>query len=261
MTRSIYQLSLVAFYEEKDNNVLWGKINKIQSIILNDISNNYKPYKMEQIHGTIIGLEGAILEGNLIGKNYKEIENKEVRLDIRAIINFVLETKPIKIKIGGFNNNDNDIFTSRGETPFNRSFSIQRNIIVAMGWPYSNGNYSPVLDTMRRRLSKFGALHKYYNKPNSHDNDFFFVLGNLKAPLNDTQKNSLLLKIQKEMTDWENITAEINTKNISIIKYEDTKFKNATSLKLEDALEQIELLENSYPEFNYAANWLNTPEK
>ena len=114
---------------------------------------------------------------------------------------------------------------------------------------------------MRRKLSKFGALHKYYNKPNSYDNDFFFVLGNLKSPVNEEQKNNLLLKIQKEMTGWQDITAEINTKNISIVKYEDTKFKNAIFYSLRDALDQIESLINSYPEFDCAINWLNTPEK
>ena len=130
-----------------------------------------------------------------------------------------------------------------------------------MGWPHFHDSYSPVLDTMRRRLSKFGALHKYYNQIKSFDNDFFFVLGNLKNPLNESQKNSLLLRIQEEMKGWENVTTILRSESISIIRYEDTKFSNSTSISLEDALKQIKTLEHSYPEFNFAVNWLNTPKK
>ena len=262
MTRSICQLTLVAFFGKKEENELWEKIGEIQSKIKNVLQNNYEPYDDDKIHGTIVGLEGAILEGRLIGKNYIEIENKEVSLEIDKIINFINGTDlvPMEIKIGGFKD-INDKFTSRGEIPFNRSFSIQKNVIVVMGWPFSNGNYSPVLNTLRRRLSQFGALHKYYNKPNSYDNDFFFVLGNLKSSINAAQKNELL-SIRDDMAKWKNITADITNSNIRIIKYKDTKFKEcncADSLGLAYALEQIESLKNSYPIYDYAVNWLNTP--
>lgn len=61
------------------------------------------------------------------------------------------------------------------------------------------------------------------------------------------------------MSTWKNITAEINTKNASITKYEDTKLKNAIPYKLREALKKIRELEKSYPKIEYASNWLNTP--
>ncbi|GAX60958.1 amine oxidase [Candidatus Scalindua japonica] len=61
------------------------------------------------------------------------------------------------------------------------------------------------------------------------------------------------------MAGWKNITTNINTENISIIKYEDTKFNEAISINLQDALKNIKTLGDCYPEFDYAVNWLNTP--
>jgi len=255
MANPVTQLSLVAYYGEKDTNELWTKIGEIQSLIQSELPDVFEPYEKTRIHGTIIGLEGIRRAGELIGKNYKDIQNKNVKLDIEAVIHFVLETSllPMQIKFSGFNNADVN-FTSRGETPANRSITIQGDIIVMMGWPHTNNSYSPQLDTLRRRLSRFGALHKYYVAPNSYDNDFFLVLGNLKSPLDEEKRVSLLSRLRKEMDSWDNITIELNTENICLVQYEDTKLRKARPIKLSEASGMIESLEKSYPEEEVTLN-------
>ena len=249
MTSPTTQLSLVAFYGEKGKNELWDKIDKIQSMIHQEIHDVFEPYEKTRLHGTIIGLEGLRIRGELISKNFIEIQKKEVKLDVEAVINFMLETNllPLEIKFSGFNH-ANVNFTSRGDTPANRSISIQGNMIVLIGWPHINSSYSPQLDTIRRRLSSFGALHKYYVASNSYDNDFFLVLGNLNSSLDDVKRRNLLSRIREEIDGWDNITIELKTENLCIVQYEDVKLRKATSIRLKDALTMIKTLEHSYPE-------------
>ena len=263
MKISVSQLSLAAFYGEKDINDLWDKIDDIQKLIEDDISNKYESYTKEQIHGTIIGLEGVRLNDKLLSKNYKELVNKEYDLELDSILEYIINTEmfPITIKIGGYQNNKKYSFTSRGEIPYNRSFSVQRDTLVAMGWPYKDNNYTPILDTLRRELGKLGGLHKYHDQVNSFDNDFFFVLGNLKFPLTENEKNNLQLKIRNEMTSWNETYLTIHKDDLRVIQYEDTKFRNANAYKIKDAIKNINFLKKCYPEINFAHNRLTAPDQ
>lgn len=263
--KEIRQNSLVAFFGEKTSSSnFWSKIKELQIVLenrLNNKSNNYIPYEIEKIHGTIIGLEAAKIDNSIVNKNYLEIQSKIFELDLESILNYLNKSEllPFEVKIGGFENKEY-LFTSRGASPYERSFSVQKEIIVAMGWPFSNNSYNPVLDTIRRRLSTFGGLHKYHAKPDSFDNDLFFVLGNLKEEL--TKKDSIEIKnfILDEMKTWKNTFIKIDKTDLGIVSYKDTQFKNnPIHYSLDEAMNKIDELKSFYPkyfEINKNKNWL-----
>lgn len=264
--KEIRQITLVAFYGEKKKNIeFWKKIEKIQNILetkLNLTSENYVRYLSNQIHGTIIGLEASQFNSSIISKNFLENQNMIVELDLLSILENVYHSDllPFELKIGGFENKDYS-FTSRSLSPFDRSISIQGKIIVTMGWPFSNETYIPVLDTIRRRLSRFGGLHKYHSIPDSYDNDFFFVLGNLVNPLEKEESKKIRKLIQEEMQKWNDTRITIRNNDLGIVAYKDTKLKEDPKYyTIEKAIKSIHELKKFYPKYENAIktkDWLD----
>ena len=115
-----------------------------------------RPYRLEQVHATIIGLE------------------RTPSSKLAGVVEYLRNDFPsFTVQIGGFREGATYDFTSRGLHPFARSFSVQGNTAVAMGWPPANA-----LDDVRRTLhDRLGASHRYYQSPEDVDNDFYFVLG------------------------------------------------------------------------------------
>jgi hypothetical protein len=257
----IRQISLVAFYGEKDlDNIFWKHIENIQNILGKNLNDDYQRYQSKQIHGTIIGLEAAQFDSSLIGKNFLENQNKIVRLDLSSILDYIYNSDllPFEIKVGGFENKD-EVFTSRGLLPFQRSFFIQSDTVVTMGWPFKENTYMPVLDTLRRRLSYYGALHKYHTAPDSYDNDFFFVLGNLAKPLTKKVSEDLQELVQNEMQSWKGTNIKLTKNDLGIVAYKGTRLKDAKFFSLKEAMNCMDELRNFYPKYENAIknnDWL-----
>ena len=62
MEPSAKQLTLVSFYGEK-NAEFAAWIRKIQQLLSAELGTDFEPYSLDQIHGTIIGLDGTIYVG------------------------------------------------------------------------------------------------------------------------------------------------------------------------------------------------------
>jgi hypothetical protein len=110
-------------------------------------------------------------------------------------------TFPLQVQVGGFRNRDYP-FVSRGQRPYERSFSIQGDKAVLMGWPIrgepsanivqskteliqENRVYPTALDDIRRSSQNCNVLHAYHRSLTDIDNDFYFRIGLIKnAPLN-----------------------------------------------------------------------------
>jgi hypothetical protein len=87
---------------------------------------------------------------------------------------------PLTVRLGGHRPEVPAAFTSRGMHPFERSFSVQGNALVLMGWPadtVKNGDTARPLDDLRRALNGAGFLHRYHKAPDAVDNDFYMVVG------------------------------------------------------------------------------------
>ncbi len=99
----------------------------------------------------------------------------------------------LQVQIGGFQDRTYP-FTSRNARPYERSFSIQGDRAVVMGWPIrgepmsvpettfedlvrESRIYPMTLDAVRRAAQGFGILHGYHEKLTDIDNDLFFRIG------------------------------------------------------------------------------------
>src|SRR5688572_14790800 len=114
--------TLVAYYGKKSDE-LAEFIRFFQSKISGYLGSAFRPYEMEQVHGTIIGLEGQHVHGKWLNKNFLEQRQEERAMDFGQILGF-LRSKNIpdcNIRVGGFRHYEPSAFTSRGHHPYLRS--------------------------------------------------------------------------------------------------------------------------------------------
>lgn len=243
------QLSLVAFYGQKTPHPLWEKIAEIQQGLKKALADNFTPYTKEQLHATITGLEALRYHGRLLGKNYLELRQRYVSIDLRAIIRFLKTTSllPMTVRFGGFEEGEKT-FTSRQVGPFERSFSIQEDKVVLIGWPFRRTHYIPAVDDLRHKLCRFGCLHKYFINPDSYDNDLYLDIGRLRTPLDEQKKASLEKEFRNQMAAWTAITIELHHEELRIVAYEDTELKKVHTFTLSVAGASLKKLADLYPE-------------
>ena len=95
---------------------------------------SFTPYEPQQVHSTIIGLEGRRDGNRVLNMNYLRLQNQRRYMDVEPLneaINHALELLPLQIRFGGFRRFEHYPFTSRSQHPFARSFSIHDGIAVA----------------------------------------------------------------------------------------------------------------------------------
>jgi hypothetical protein len=169
------QVTLVSHYGAKDSasaNLIAGLQTRLKRVL----SVDFQPYRLEQVHGTLVGLEGS-RRGNAIVN-----QNSGRDIDFEGFVAFLNTTmEPITVRIGGYRQDDRYSFSSRGQHPYLRSFSIQGEIAVAIGWPLLSDKGAKPLDNLRREFEKFGVRHKWHKTPADVDDDFFFVLGRVDS--------------------------------------------------------------------------------
>lgn len=256
------QLTLVAFYGEKSNHPLWNLVKELQDRITTILGENFTRYNLKKIHGTIIGLEGRRMGGEVVNENYLKKYGELRAMEIKELIDSIANNNqlfPICIKVGGYKAEQQFPFISNGKHPYFRSFSIQKTIAVAMGWPVKKiGDeltYPSSIDNLRRTCNTFNVLHKYHNPPQFYDNDFFFVLGNLRKELNNNLIERCETQIRNCLANSSLPPIEITPNDLKIVAYSegDTTFSSvdvADVYSLEAAQNQINPLINAYPELD-----------
>jgi hypothetical protein len=140
------------------------------------IGKQFSPYEMAQIHATVVGLERTAGSASC-NLNYQRYRGESVEMDLPGFFNYLSSDAPLpfSIQIGGFANRDYP-FTSRGHRPYDRSFSIQGDKAVVMGWPRigrpsmqlptaaiakteEGWLYPRTLDEIRLTAEEYGILH------------------------------------------------------------------------------------------------------
>jgi len=163
------QLTLVSHYGPKPPE-LERLIRGCNEILARGLGDGFEPYRVEQVHATIIGLEGR-RDGDCIVN-----ARSGCSVDPDALLAFVRgELPPLRVRIGGYRPGVDYGFTSRGQHPAERSFSVQGRMAVVIGWPEDRAR---PLDRLRRKFDeRLGVRHKYHTSADAVDDDFFFVLG------------------------------------------------------------------------------------
>jgi hypothetical protein len=255
------QATLVALYGGKA-----GPISKFLKEAQDRVESElvgFERYKLDQIHGTIIGLEhdGSNTSNN---NNFQEFRTESRRMDLAGFL-LRLATNtffPFDVKVGGFTNRDYP-FTSRGERPFVRSFSLQKELVVIMGWPVNwkspteedHGNvigrasltYPSPLDDVRRWAQSFNILHQWHRKSTDVDNDFYFRIGSFDP---DKTLDSVKAAVEQNMREWlaarRPMSLTLDLSNLWLALYEDnrlppdtTKAYRLSELQTEDEITHI----------------------
>jgi hypothetical protein len=186
------QVTLVSLYGDKNKDFA-AVITQCQELVAQTVGSAFTPYDIEQIHATIIGLERG--REPAYNANFSKHRRQDVAMDFDGFLAYLRGCGhvPFEVQLGGFANRDYP-FTSRKTLPHERSFSVQGDKVVVMGWPVRGEPFSappatpaaqiqeaqiypPTLDLIRHAAQGFGILHGYHRTVTDVDNDLFFRIG------------------------------------------------------------------------------------
>jgi hypothetical protein len=186
-------IAAVALYGTKTG-VLKGLLEAIQEICSKRLRDGFVPYTLDQIHSTVIRLDGRThaKTGLLVNQHYLELAGVPGAMNyVRAVeILMTYLNPPLSIRIGGFKPNSPATFSSRDQRPYERMFSAQDGSLVLIGWPVNtvtNGITDRPLDDLRRKMNEANILHWYHKTWNDVDNDFHLVVGHYNS---DSQRKA-----------------------------------------------------------------------
>jgi len=222
------QLSLVACYGAKSAAYTALLSRCLESIRKSPLQPFFRPYALEQIHATVVGMEYLDDDGALINANLLARTGERTVMRVDRLLPTLERHLPLSIRFGGFARGAAP-FLSSGRTPYERSFQLQWSSRRAtlIGWPHCGGGVvgNGALRALRDELEEIcGMAHKY-----REDNDFFMVLGVLERPETPTraasaeleQVDALLEAQLRDMLAAEPFELVIGLSDVRIVAYED----------------------------------------
>jgi len=172
-------ISAVAFYGPKTGR-LRELLTGVQAQIAEHVGNDFRPYTLDQVHATLIALNGVRAGGTIVNEYLLEHAGERREMDLPRVMDILARrfATPLRVRIGGFRPGQAVPFTSRGQHVAERSFSVQGQAFVLVGWPAESlaGAGRP-LDDLRREMNAAGVLHRYHTRPGDVDNDLHLVVG------------------------------------------------------------------------------------
>ena len=181
-------ISALAWYGPKTG-ALRDLLARVQELIAGQVGAAFRPYTLEQVHATLTALDGVVdpESGAVVNEAFGLNLGVRAEMDLPRVMS-VLEQRfrvPLPVRFGGFGAGTPVPFLSRGQHLSERSFSIQGNAFVLMGWPtVSLSGGGPVacgearpLDELRRAVNAAGVLHRYHFGYEDVDNDLHLVVG------------------------------------------------------------------------------------
>jgi hypothetical protein len=247
-------LTLVAYYGEGNKpEAMIRLVEDVQRALEEALGPAaFRPYRLEQVHATVVGLEGRRTARGILNANFERLRGELRSMNLRMALEDVQATPllPLTVRIAGYGKRDSYPFTSRGSHPFLRSFSIQGESAVVMGWPFDATRYPSSLDDLRRAFKGAGILHKYHASPEAVDNDLFFVLGRVvgggaatRAGLAGVEEGLRALLSDRSPVDF-----ELNRECLRLVAYSDAALPVGNPVfTLDDALRNLTAIESLYP--------------
>ena len=172
-------ISAVAFYGPKTGR-LHELLTGVQAQIAEHVGRDFRPYTLDQVHATLIALNGVRAGGTIVNEYLLEHAGERREMDLPRVMDILARrfATPLRVRIGGFRPGQPVPFTSRGQHVAERSFSVQGEAFVLVGWPAESlaGAGRP-LDDLRREMNAAGVLHRYHARPGDVDNDLHLVVG------------------------------------------------------------------------------------
>jgi hypothetical protein len=176
-------ISAVALYGAKSGAVREA-LTWVQAMIAEHIGDRFLPYSLDQIHATLIALNAVPgpRDGAVVNEYYLSHQGRSVEMDLARVMDILADrfAVPLEARIGGYRRDLQVPFTSRGQHLFDRSFSLQGDAFVLVGWPVASlvGSARPV-DGLRRDMNAAHLLHRYHARDTDVDNDLHLVVGHV----------------------------------------------------------------------------------
>ncbi len=188
-------ITAVALYGTKSGE-LKRMLETVQALLRDRLREGFRPYRLDQVHSTVIRLDGVAdaQTGLIINSRHLEVTGIQRAMDLARALEILAArlTPPLSIRIGGYGPGSPAAFSSRGQHPHERMFSVQGNAFVLVGWPVSTvGDGSPPLplDALRRQMNEANIVHWYHRSAADVDNDFHLVVGHHdSAPEHQTKQ-------------------------------------------------------------------------
>jgi hypothetical protein len=172
-------ISAVAFYGPKTGR-LRELLAGVRALIGEHLGEDFRPYSLEQVHATLIALNGVRAGGTVVNEYLLAQEGMAREMDLARVMDILARrfATPLRVRIGGFRPDQAIPFTSRGQHLAERTFSVQDRAFVLMGWPADSltGAGRP-LDELRREMNAANVRHRYHAGPGDVDNDLHLVVG------------------------------------------------------------------------------------
>jgi hypothetical protein len=243
-------LTLVAFYGSKPNPLI--QILKIlQTALHAELGPAFTAYAVEQVHATIIGLEGWRVGVDVFSANMSGASAKSFPMDLRGLLQFMQEMPPVHIRMGGFAASGSYPFTSHGLHPYIRSFTLHNLQAVVIGWPVAREAFPMALDSLRRQCRRYNVLHKYHQTEKDVDNDFFLVLGRLnRNTVSDEKVEQVQATLRQILAHRAPLDLRVQQEDLSVVAYSDTQLPTSSSKSypLAEALATVDELKLLYRE-------------
>ena len=174
-------ISAVAFYGPKTG-PLRELLAGVQALIAEHVGEGFRPYSLEQVHATLIALNGVRdpETGAIVNEYLLAHAGVRREMDLPRVMDILARRfgTPLPVRIGGFRPAQEAPFTSRGQHLAMRTFSVQDRAFVLVGWPADSlaGAGRP-LDDLRREMNAAHVLHRYHVQAADVDNDLHLVVG------------------------------------------------------------------------------------
>lgn len=172
-------ISAVACYGPKTG-PLRELLAGVQALITEHVGEDFRPYSLEQVHATLIALNGVRDRetGAIVNEYLLAHAGVRREMDLPRVMDILTRAVPMRVRIGGFRPDQKAPFTSQGRHLTERTFSVQGQAFVLMGWPADSlaGAGRP-LDDLRREMNAANVLHKYHARAADVDNDLYLVVG------------------------------------------------------------------------------------
>ena len=235
------QITVVALYGDKSNDFA-ALITRCQELGRGVLGVGFRPYDLSQIHATIFGLERKI-GSPFHNANFSRYRGRDLVMNLEGILDYLRRCDhfPLEVQVGGYRNRDYP-FISRQACPYERSFSIQGDKVVVMGWPIRGKPfqqppatpsawvqearlYPLTLDVVRHAAQAYGVLHAYHRALTDVDNDLFFRIGLLvdQTSLTKRVRDTLEDEVRQFLSMQPPLILDIRLEQLSVALYkEDT---------------------------------------
>jgi hypothetical protein len=241
------QITVVALYGEKSSDFA-ALIARCQGLVRSVPGLGFQPYDPSQIHATIFGLERKIPSA-LYNANFSRYRGRDLVMNLEGILAYLRRCShfPLQVQVGGFEKRHYP-FVSRQACPYERSFSIQGDKLVMMGWPIRGEPfprppgtpsalveeaklYPLTLDVIRHATQAYGVLHAYHRDLTDVDNDLFFRIGLLidQPSLSDQVRATLEAEARQFLSIQPPLVLDIHLEQVSVALYEEDTLPSSST--------------------------------